>query len=140
MDGKYKKRTARAVLAGLFMAALWSTWGFYVNYEYGEAIAMRAAVTQGVLNFTFNMIGVYILEFMYGIFWGPTIVRCAMAIVGTFSITTSSVYLGHYLSGTPEIVMTIGPAISVAFVFSIIYLIGYVKLVAPETAAVSARD
>lgn len=140
MEKKYKKRTARAVLAGLLMAALWSTWGFYVNHEYGEDVAFRAAITQGSLNFIFNMIGVYILEFMYGIFGGPTIVRCILAILGTFSITTSCVYVGHYLSGTPEIVMTIAPAISVAFIFSIIYLIGYVKLVAPDTAALTAQE
>lgn len=118
----------RAQLNAIGAAMFWGTWGFFMNVEHGTDIAIKVCIAQGSLNFITNLVGTYILEFFYFKFSDTPIIQGIIAFFGTYAITLSVIISVHLWVGTPELLRTIGPSVSISMVLTIIYLAGLTKL------------
>ena len=122
-------------------AVFWGGWGFSMNYEHGIALAIQVGLTQGSLNFITNLVGTYILEFFYFNFSKRPWLQGIIAFFGTYSITLTVILSAHLWVGTPELIKTIGPSVSIGMVMTVIYLVGLNRLEAhkSKTKAESAE-
>lgn len=118
----------RAQFNAVSAACLWGTWGFLMNVEHGTDIALKVAMAQGGLNFITNLVGTYILEYFYFTFSRNPITQGTIAFFGTYCVTMSVIIPVHLWVGTPELLRTIGPSVSISMGLTIAYLIGLTKL------------
>lgn len=118
----------RAQLVAVGAAWFWGSWGFWMNISHGWRIALMVGLTQGTLNFVTNLIGTHILEFFFFRFSTQPWVQAPLAFFGTYSITLSVIFAAHLAVGTPELVLTLAPSISVSMVLTMIYIGGLIKL------------
>ena len=104
------------VVSGVIAFVLWGGWAFYINFEFGKTIALKACLTQGTASFVITLFMVRSVEWLYRrLRPGPS--RMTFPSVLTVTFTGSCVALAHWLMGTPRIVATIAPALTVAFLF-----------------------
>ena len=118
----------RAQFNAVGATCIWGTWGFLMNVEHGTDIAVQVALAQGGLNFITNLVGTYILEYFYFNFSNNPMIQGTIAFLGTYCITLSAIFSVHLWVGTPELLRTIGPSISISMCLTIAYLIGLTKL------------
>lgn len=118
----------RAHMNALGAAIFWGCWGFSMNYEHGIAMAIQVGLTQGSLNFITNLVGTYILEFFYFNFSKRPWLQGVIAFFGTYSITLTVILAAHLYVGTPELLKTIGPSVSIGMVMTVVYLVGLNRL------------
>lgn len=118
----------RAHMNALGAAIFWGCWGFSMNYEHGVDLAIQVGLTQGGLNFITNLVGTYILEFFYFNFSRRPWLQGIIAFVGTYSITLTVILAAHWYVGTPELLKTIGPSVSIGMVMTVVYLVGLNRL------------
>jgi hypothetical protein len=102
--------------------ALWGGWAFYVNSrtadEAGRSSPLTSGLTQGVGSFVITLIMVRAVTWLYHRLPAhPS--RVVLPAVATVAVTGSCLATAHALVGTPSIVQTIAPALSVAFAFNI---------------------
>ncbi len=108
---------------------LWGIWAYYVNAEtavgvneqttvgQGQASPLVSGLTQGTGSFIITLVMVRAVAWLYGHLKAGA-VRLVLPAVIVASITGSCLATAHALVGTPNIVQTIAPALSVAFVFN----------------------
>lgn len=118
----------RAHMNALGAAIFWGCWGFSMNYEHGIDLAIQVGLTQGSLNFITNLVGTYILEFFYFNFSKRPWLQGIIAFFGTYSITLTVILAAHLYVGTPELLTTIGPSVSIGMVMTVVYLVGLNRL------------
>jgi hypothetical protein len=101
---------------------LWGTWAYYVNAETvvdrGQASPLLSGLTQGTGSFVITLVMVRAVAWLYSHLSLPA-VRLVLPALIVVSITGSCLATAHSLVGTANIVRTIAPALSVAFVFNI---------------------
>jgi len=108
--------------SALFAFFLWGGWALYINYDVGFSMALRSAITQGIASFTITLIMVYAVTWLYQLLQDSTFssmskLRFIVPAIITSGITTTFLYCAHMLVGTPHIMFTIAPAVSIGFVF-----------------------
>lgn len=114
------KNNAIYTYGSAFAALLiWGGWAYWVNSSAGAGTAIVAGVTQGVASFVITLVVVWVVTFICNSvesrvlkFWMPAIVvtvtlGCLVALI-------------HSLVGTPNILKTIAPSLSVTFVFCLL--------------------
>jgi hypothetical protein len=101
-----------AILAFL----LWGGWAFLVNGQYGLTTRLVSGVTQGVASFVITLIMVRAVIWLYHQM-PRNVLRVLLPPTITVSCSGSCLAMVHYLVGTPRIVQTITPALTVAFAF-----------------------
>ncbi len=100
-----------------FMAfILWGGWAFYVNLKDASNAGVISGLTQGTASFMITFFLVHSVTRLYHRFKHPVAKLLFPAIV-TVCFTSMCLLLIHSLVGTPHILMTILPAITVAFSF-----------------------
>ncbi len=103
---------ASAVLAFL----MWGGWALWINSHNGTTTQLTSGMTQGAASFIITLVMVRAIVLLFhrmprnrlGVILPPTITVCCSG---------SCLALAHYLVGTPRIVNTIAPALTVAFSF-----------------------
>jgi hypothetical protein len=117
-------RTSRRfnLISAAFAFALWGGWAYYVNTEAagkgGRASPLSSGLTQGGGSFIITLIMVRAVAWLYHHLPAhPT--RLVLPALITVAVTGSCLATAHGLVGTPNIVQTIAPALSVAFAFNI---------------------
>lgn len=121
---KVPTRTSRRfnlISAGLaFM--LWGGWAYWVNTETtieGErASPLSSGLTQGAGSFIITLIMVRTVAWLYYHLPAHS-TRMVLPALTTVAVTGSCLATAHALVGTPDIVQTIAPALTVAFAFNI---------------------
>ena len=105
----------------------YGAWAFWVNYDYGQALALKAAVTQGSYSFVITLVLALIVEWLFlGLKKWPFhlffigLITCCLLYLTSWSL--------NYFVGTPNILMTILPGAAVSTVYTIIYIVGLNKL------------
>lgn len=100
-------------------ALLWGCWAAFVQRHYDLHTQITAALTQAFISAFFTLIGATVLETIFA--RSPKAMRVPAAALGTFTFIFASVVTLHTLSGTPDIVLTIAPTMTLSF----FYCFGY---------------
>jgi len=97
---------------------IWGGWAFYVNGDLGIEVRITSGLAQGTASLIITLI---MVRAVAGIFYrlpnNP--LRLVLPAVITVCITGSGLVLVHTFVGTPRIVPTIFPALTVAFIFCV---------------------
>ena len=97
---------------------LWGAWAFYINGDYDFTTRTTSALTQGSASFIITLIMVSMVTLIYNAL-PDNALRLMLPAFITVLCTGSLLYLVHYLVGTPRIIHTIAPPLTVAFLFCI---------------------
>lgn len=100
-------------------ALLWGSWAAIVHRHYDLHTQAMAALTQAFISAFFTLIGATVLETIFA--RSPIAIRVPAAALCTFGFIFSSVMIIHTLSGTPNILLTIAPTMTLSF----FYCFGY---------------
>lgn len=117
------QRSLFSALSGLLFFGLWAFW---VNYDFGWAAASKAALTQGGYSFTVTLSNTYLIEMLFRSISAPKL-RFMGTVVMTSILICSLSWLINYLSGTPNIIMTILPGCFISTFYAFIYTVGLAK-------------
>jgi hypothetical protein len=121
---KAPSRTSRRfnLISAALAFTLWGAWAFWVNSEAageeGRASPLTAGLTQGAGSFIITLIMVRAVTWLYHRLPDHS-TRLALPALITVTVTGSCLATAHTLVGTPHIVRTIAPALSVAFLFNV---------------------
>lgn len=112
-----KKTTKRfRFLSASIAFILWGGWAFFINQKNTIQAGVISGITQGTASFLITLFLVHAVTRLYHQFSHPFTKLLFPAIV-TVSFTSSCLLYIHYLAQTPHILLTILPAITVAFSF-----------------------
>ncbi len=110
----HRYRYYSAILAFI----IWGAWAFYVNGDAGFNTRLTSGLAQGTASLIITLVMVRAVTEIYNRLpdkpWRPL-----LPAVLTVCVTGSVLVLVHTLVGTPRILPTIAPALSVAFAFCI---------------------
>ncbi len=95
---------------------LWGGWAFFINQVDALQAGVISGVTQGTASFLITLFLVHAVTHLYHYF-NHAIAKLLFPAIVTVSLTGSCLLFIHYLAQTPHIVLTILPAITVAFSF-----------------------
>jgi len=115
----------------LFFAVMaffvYGAWAHHANASHGSSASLRAAVTQGAASFTTTLLFTTLLE---GVFRLGRTPRQGFWLASTVTSATSASLLagGHWIAGTPRILATIAPSVTVGMLFYASYAFGLFKV------------
>lgn len=95
---------------------LWGSWAYYINSAKGQMIGLIAGLTQGIASFIITLVVVYAVTTIYNRL-PEGVGRLILPAVITVSCIGVCLVLIHAAAGTPYILLTIAPSLSVAFLF-----------------------
>jgi ABC-type antimicrobial peptide transport system permease subunit len=95
---------------------LWGGWAFFINQKETVQVGVTSGVTQGTASFLITLFLVHAVTRLYHQFNHP-IAKLLFPAIVTVSFTGTGLLLIHSIAQTPRILVTILPAISVAFTF-----------------------
>ena len=109
-------RLVSATMAGL----LWGTWAFWVNSHTAatmdESAVWKAGIIQAAGSFLITLLMVRLVSWLF--LRVPPSTRLFLPALLTVLVTGSCLAAAHVVAGTPEILRTIAPALSVAMAFN----------------------
>ncbi|MFT7491296.1 MAG: hypothetical protein ACI80S_000878 [Pseudohongiellaceae bacterium] len=105
----------------------YGSWAFWVNYEAGQTLAFKAALTQGGFSFVMTLVLALLIEelFLHFKAWAFYLFVIGL-ITCSFLLLTS--WALNYFAGTPNILLTILPGAVVSSLYTMIYIQGLNKL------------
>lgn len=104
-------------LSAFFAFLLWGGWAFFINDDENSHTGVISAITQGSFSFIITLFMTHFITFQFNKF-SNGIVRIVLPPVITVSITGTMLILIHIMAGTPSILYTVSPALTVALLFS----------------------
>ena len=111
-------------LAGLLF---YGGWAFWVNAEFGQSVAFKAAVTQGGYSFTITLLLALMIEWLFASFkvlpgrqWWVGAIACSLLYLTSWGV--------NVITGTPNILLTILPGATVSTVYTVIYVLTLKKI------------
>ena len=112
---------------------LWGSWAAIVHHAHPLAVQLKAALTQAAISGTFTLLGAAVLEAIFA----RTAQRWRVPVSGlsTFVFIFSSVVIIHSWVGTPNIILTIAPTMTLSF----FYCLGYAASLARLDANVASN-
>lgn len=97
---------------------VWGGWAYYVNSIEGKNTGLVSGIAQGIASFVITLIVVFAVTKLYN-----TISSKALKIILPAIITVTCIgivlVIVHSAVGTPHILYTIAPSLTVAFLFCI---------------------
>lgn len=118
---KYRDRSSSTsktykLVSAFGAAVLWGGWAYYVNGGAGPYQRVTTMVVQGGASFLITLFLVWSVTLCLN--WLPdTPAQAVLPALMTVSVSGSVLVLAHLLAGTPNILTTIAPALSVAFAY-----------------------
>jgi hypothetical protein len=103
-------------LSALFAFILWGGWAYYINHSHSPDSGITSGIAQGSASFIITLFMVHLVTHLYHKFRRP-IAKILMPALVTVSFTSVCLINIHLLVGTPQILYTVLPALSIAFVF-----------------------
>lgn len=104
-------------LSAFLAFLLWGGWAFYINYDENSHAGVISGISQGSCSLIITLLITYFITFQFNKF-SHCIFRIILPPVITVSITGSLLILIHIMVGTPSILFTVSPALTVALLFS----------------------
>ena len=120
MPSILQSNKARSLLSAFAGFIAYGGWAFFANMEHGLEASLKAACTQGSFSFTLTLAMNLIMEWIFQLSNQPRI-QAAMTVTVTCLMVYSASWGINYLTGTPEIFMTVLPG----WIFSTIYVCMY---------------
>lgn len=116
----------RSILAAIAGFLFYGAWAFYVNYQHGSMVALKAACVQGSYSFVLTLTMTLVLEgvfkFMSYFFrkrwlidWTTIGISCGIVFSGSWIVNA--------MAGTPEILKTV----ALGYVVGGLYCASYVR-------------
>lgn len=124
-SGKHKpsffdNRIARVLTVGFCTALFYGSWAAYSNWDYGPAIACKAAVVQGIAFGIAATCSASLMEFLFSMSKN-LIIRYLAASLGAGLIMLTVFIIIHLVNGTPNIFLTILPPTLIATPYYAMY-------------------
>ncbi len=101
-----------AVIAALGFIA----WGLWVNWDYGWGTRLQVAMTQGIISLVSTYYSAELVVWMVQKFHLQrlTVFKAGLA---SYLIIYALVWAGHFISGTPELLVTMLPGMITGIFF-----------------------
>ena len=119
-------KTLRLWLPPIAGFLFYGTWAFFINFSHGWDSAITAAVTQGGYSFTITLVLALVIEFLFQRLSNMSITalwrNVWVFIVGFSLLLFTSVGI-NLLTGTPEVVWTVLPGLTVSAVYTVMYIL-----------------
>lgn len=117
----------RILVPPLMGLLFYGSWAFWVNSEFGQAAAFRAAATQGSYSFVITLLLALVIEWLFVLFkllpWRQFwvgLLACLLLYASSWGVNA--------LTGTPNILWTILPGAAVSTVYTVLYILTLSKL------------
>ena len=107
------------LVSALFAFVIWGSWAYYINHDHGWQRGLISAFAQGSLSFCMTLLVVRVVTWLYHRMPHAPL-REWLSAGMTASVAASCLALTHYVVGTPNIVRTIAPGLTVAFSFGVV--------------------
>ena len=95
---------------------IWGSWSYHVNSVENKTTGLISGVTQGIASFIITLIAVYTVTKIYNALPAIILKPIVPAIIVVSCIGTILSII-HKIVGTPHILTTIAPSLTVAFLF-----------------------
>jgi hypothetical protein len=120
LSSRRLREHARPVLAALVGGGAYGCWAAFTHHRLGLGVAVRAGLTQLALSMIATLVAVLVLERLFC--WPSNPLRGFwLAALGTSTLGTVWLAVGHALAGTPNIAVTIAPPVIVGTVSDFLY-------------------
>lgn len=107
-------------LSAFFAFLLWGSWSFYINMSQGSLKAgIISGLAQGICSFIITLVITHLIEKQFN-FYQVQGVKLLLPPICTVLFTGSILVLVHHLIQTPNILKTVAPALTVAFIFAFV--------------------
>jgi hypothetical protein len=109
----------------------YGAWAFFINFSHGWDSAITAAVTQGGYSFTITFVLALVIEFLFQQLSHTSIIalwRNVWVFIAGFSLLLFTSVGINLLTGTPEIVWTVLPGLTVSAVYTVMYILALNKV------------
>ena len=97
---------------------IWGSWAYYINSVESKAVGLVSGLTQGVASFIITLFVVYAVTKIYNAL-PESAWRLILPAILTVSCIAVCLVAIHTIAGTPRILPTIAPSLSVAFLFCV---------------------
>lgn len=104
------------VLSAAAAFVMWGGWAYYINSGFGESTRIVSAIAQGSASFVITLFMVHAVTWLFHRM-PNSVLKLILPAVLTVSFTGSCLATLHFFVGTPRILQTIAPALTVAFLF-----------------------
>ena len=112
------KKDNNNYISALLALILWGGWAFYINSSTSILSGITSGLTQGTASFIITILMIKSVNFWL-LKFKHRITKALFPALITISCSSLGLVIAHYLAGTPNIIFTIAPAITVAFLFCI---------------------
>lgn len=116
-EAKSLTRSLISALTGLFF---YGGWAYFVHYDYGFIVAIKAFCTQGLISFTITLVLTHFMEVLFQRFNSSRVGYWLTASIASILVVVVS-YTTNVIVGTPEVIMTILPGSLISAVYSFSY-------------------
>lgn len=108
--------------AGLVAGCLWGIWAAVANFEHGYTAALSALITQGMISFTMAGTLTLFVQFLVGAMSDLVApVRLVVVTLIAAAVLFLIQYTMHSLANTPNVLLTIIPAVCAGSTWCFIY-------------------
>jgi len=122
------KTTRKALLISSIAFVLQGSWAVYANQRFGLEKSLVAGLVQGLCSFAMTFVTTMILEYLLAL-WRA--LAPGIRLVAVVTVTTLIIALvqstAHWIAGTPEIAITIAPAVILGGVYCVVYAFGKMR-------------
>lgn len=112
------KKDNNNYISALLAFILWGGWAFYINSSTSILSGITSGVTQGTASFIITILMIKSVNFWL-LKFKHRITKTLFPALMTVSCSSLGLIIAHRFAGTPNIIFTIAPAITVAFLFCI---------------------
>lgn len=121
------KPHTRSFISALTGFIFYGGWAYFVHYDYGYNVALKAFCTQGLVSFSVTLVLTQSMEMLYRCFTDPRVAYWSTAVIISLLVMVFS-YTINVIVGTPEVIMTIlpGSIISSMYTFSYVRLLSHI--------------
>ena len=122
MTGSYLMNSIHTSKKYNFLSAslaflIWGSWAFFINDDGVSHSGVVSAITQGSYSFIITLLMTHFITFQFNRI-SNGIYQIIVPPVITVSISGTILIYIHKMAGTPSILFTVSPALTVALLFS----------------------
>lgn len=122
-----KKPITSVLISGIIAFLLYGSWAVYANNDYGLFIALRSGFAQGLISLFVTMIMTFAMEQVFAKVKLRGL-RFIFTAFGPLTILLGLMIFVHWLIGTPQILKTVLPSITVGTLYCCIYTCGLFRV------------
>lgn len=106
-------------------------WALFINFSHGWSKAITAALTQGGYSFFITLTLALVIEFLFQRLASSPITilwRSVWVFIAGFSLLLFTSVGINRLTGTPELVWTVLPGLTISAIYTVIYIVALNKV------------